>query len=88
MTLLLQICCECILTEMASMIQAGSKRQLREDSDEEMAGPDPYRSETVLGEGNEAYRVFDQPGDVPTPGRGASGVGDYSTGYQDTASTG
>ena len=35
-----------------------------------MAGPDPYRSEIVLGEGNEAYRVYDQLGDVPTAGVG------------------
>ncbi len=36
------------------------------DSDDEMAAPDPFKEETVLGEGNEAYRIFDQLGDVPT----------------------
>ena len=40
-----------------------------------MAGPDPFQSETVLGEGNEAYRVFDQLGDVPTAGVGMPGGG-------------
>lgn len=54
-------------------MQAGTKLQLREDSDEEMAGPDPYRKETVIGEGNEAYRVYDQPGDVPTASKPQAG---------------
>ncbi len=55
--------------------QDGGKRSLREDSDDEMAGPDPFRNETVLGEGNEAYRVYDQLGDVPTAGAGMQGSG-------------
>ena len=59
---------------MPCALQAGNKRSLREDSDDEMAGPDPYRNETVLGEGNEAYRVFDQPGDVPIANEGYTGT--------------
>lgn len=31
-----------------------------------MAGPDPFQKDTYVGEGNEAYRVYDQlEGDVP-----------------------
>lgn len=46
------------------------------DSDDEMAGPDPYRSDVVLGEGNEAYRVFDEADATPA----ADGNGYHSAG--------
>ena len=61
------------------MLKDGKKRSLREDSDDEMAGPDPFQNETVLGEGNESYRVYDQLGDVPTAGVDMRG-GDYAAG--------
>lgn len=37
-----------------------------EDSDEEMTGKTPYQDEVVLGPANEAYRIFDDPNDMPT----------------------
>ena len=48
------------------MVQGGTVSKSRlDDSDDEMAGPDPYSGEVVLGEGNEAYRVYDDPAAVP-----------------------
>ena len=67
------------------MVKDGKRRSLREDSDDEMAGPDPFRNETVLGEGNEAYRVYDQLGDVPTAGGGMQGGGNATGNRQGQA---
>ena len=48
------------------VVQGGAISKARlDDSDDEMAGPDPYSGEVVLGEGNEAYRVYDDPAAVP-----------------------
>ena len=47
------------------MVQADAGKARLDDSDDEMAGPDPYSGEVVLGEGNEAYRVYDDPAALP-----------------------
>lgn len=35
-----------------------------------MTAPDPYRNEVVLGEDNEAFRVFDEPEGIPPTAAG------------------
>ena len=51
------------------------------DSDEEMTGTDPYREEMVLGEANEAYRVFDDPQDLPSASTGTHYAGPVTEPY-------
>lgn len=69
-----------VYPQSVKYLQAEGKRKRDVDSDEEMAAPDPFKNETVLGEGNEAYRIYDEPGDVPTAQGGGSAQYTYGGG--------